>query len=482
MTAQGYQRFIFLLTAALFLWVVSIIPLLGPRAAYALSIKEEQELGEEFLNKIKMRYSLLEDDFAEGYLTDLGDYLASSIRSRPFNFRYYIIKDDTLNAFAAPGGHIFFYSGLLELFETIDELSAVLTHEMGHVMARHLSQRIEQNKMIGFATLAGVLAGALIGGEAAEALTAGSLAAGIQAQLHYSRRDERQADQLGFEYMVDAGFDPHGMIYTLKKLERGNWFQGAQLPGYLLTHPSGPERMANLDSLMSGYEKEAAAKEAIERFTALFPLFKVIIRARCKEPAEAERLFRMDLEKESDSALAHLGLGIALKEQANYEKALFHLKKARRLEPRFHAVLPYLGETFLLMGEGENAIEVLEQARQNYAGGGRAGRFLLAQAYEKQGNHEKAIAILEGLASAAEPVKNEVFYHLGLSYGRSNRLAQAHFNFGRHFARLRKAEKALFHFKKAQELAEGMPVLQDKIRKEEKRLSDRGSDSGIKGP
>ena len=89
-----------------------------------------------------------------------------------------------------------------------DELAAVLCHEMGHVAARHLSNRIEQNKKMAFATLAGLLAGALIGGKAAGAIMTGTMAANMQQQLNYSREDERQADQLGFKYMSLSGSIP----------------------------------------------------------------------------------------------------------------------------------------------------------------------------------------------------------------------------------------------------------------------------------
>ncbi|NIR12428.1 MAG: M48 family metalloprotease, partial [Desulfobacterales bacterium] len=96
-------------------------------------------------------------------------------------------------------GHIFVFSGLINEMEEIDELAAVMCHEIAHVTARHLAHRIEQSKNLGWATLAGILAGILIGGSAGAAVMAGSQAATAQAQLHYSREDERQADQLGFK-------------------------------------------------------------------------------------------------------------------------------------------------------------------------------------------------------------------------------------------------------------------------------------------
>ena len=133
--------------------------------AFALSIEEETILGKNFLVQVKRQFELLDDSFADQFFNNLGLYLIKPLETKPFPFHFYIVKDNSLNAFAAPGGHIFMFSGLINSLESIDEISAVICHEIGHVAARHLSQRIEQSKKIGMATMAGVLAGALIGGQ-----------------------------------------------------------------------------------------------------------------------------------------------------------------------------------------------------------------------------------------------------------------------------------------------------------------------------
>ena len=181
--------------------------LLMPKA-FGLSIEEERKLGQQFLAQIREHFELVEDESVNQFVMDLGRYLAMGLETRPFPFHFYIIKDNTLNAFAGPGGHIFVFSGLIEAMDNLDELAAVTCHELAHISARHLSQRIEQSKKIGLATMAGILAGALIGGELAGAIMTGSVAAGIQAQLHYSRNDERQADQFDL--------DSQGVAKTLR--------------------------------------------------------------------------------------------------------------------------------------------------------------------------------------------------------------------------------------------------------------------------
>lgn len=463
----------FLRAITIFFLLISIgVPCLFDSEAYAISIKEEEELGKEFLRSIKRQYALVEEDFSTRFINDLGAYLSKSRDPKHFRLKFYILKHNTLNAFAAPGGHIFIFSGLIETFDDIDELAGVITHEIGHVAARHLSQRIEQGKRIGYATLAGVLAGVLIGGEAAEALITGSMAANLQAQLQYSRTDERQADQLGFKYMKASGFEPQGMLSTLNKLEKGNWYASGQLPAYLLTHPTGPERMANLDAMISSFRPGVEKHEEVTRFTEMFPIFKAVLRATCLDSFEAERLFRLDLEKDSEALLPLFGLGLVYKEGAKYEKAIYHFKKALEKDHDNIPVLTHLGEAYRMSGDNRTAIVFLERALRLDSKSDSA-RFHLAFAYEKMENYEKAIPLFERLV-LQKGAKNEVYYHLGLSYGKSDRLPLAHYNFGRYFMKIHSPEKARFHFEKAEALAEGMPELTDKIRKQLKALDKKG--------
>lgn len=429
--------------------------------AYALSIEEEQALGQEFLKMVRQRYTLLDDDYTNNIINQLGGYLASPLDTKPFPFHFYIIEDNTLNAFAAPGGHIFVFSGLIEVMDSMDELATVICHEIGHVSARHLSHRMEQGKKISLATMAGILAGVLLGvGPIGEALMTGSMAAGIQAQLHYSREDERQADQLGFEEMKATGFDPEGMVTTLKKIEKGHWFGTDKIPPYLLTHPTGPERMANLDAMLSHY-KPKAPNEKTEMFRQIFPFLKTYVRAKCMDPQEAERRFNSDLRKDPESPLAHLGLGLIYKEKGDYDEAIEHLDKALKGGIGLIPILTNLGEAYQYKGQDKTAITILEKALKLKEDDPSA-LFLLAVSYENLEQYQRSIDLLERLASF-QPVKKEVYYHLGICYGRQNRLALAHYHFGLYFKKTGEVEKARFHFKKAEELAEGNPELKKKI-------------------
>jgi len=450
------------ISAVIFALFFSPYCLFAPRA-FALSTEDETIMGQEFLVQIQERFQLLDDNFTNQYINELGHYLIRPLETRHFPFQFYIINVNMLNAFAAPGGHIFIFSGLIEALDNIDELAAIICHEIGHVAARHLSQRIEQNKMIGIATLAGVLAGILIGGEASGALITGSLAAAQQAQLSYSRTDERQADQLGFKYMKAAGYNPAGMIGALDKLAKGQWLGSNKIPAYLLTHPTGPERMSNLESLMSGYEPGEPKDEA-GFFQELFPVFKTVITAKCLESDQARRIFDRETKEIPESFLPHFGLGLVSLGESDYVKAIEQLEKALEKNPEFVPALIHLGKAYQMSGQDKKAISVLEQAL-NLDDGNRMVTYLLGLSNENLGRYDTATAFFKRL-SAFGRTRNEVYYHLGICYGNKNQLALAHYNFGLYFKNLRQIQKSRFHFHKAEELSSENVRLRKKIREE----------------
>jgi len=433
------------------------------RSAWALSIEDERKMGEEFMAQVLAQLQIVDDPFVDQYINELGQYLTIPLDTRSFPFHFYVINDNTLNAFAAPGGHIFVFSGLILAMDKLDELAAVICHEIGHIAARHLAQRLEQSKAIGLATLAGILAGMLLGGEVAGALMTGSIAAGMQAQLNYSREDERQADQLSYKYMTPTGFDPGGMIEALNKIQKGSWIGTGKIPAYLLTHPTGPERMANLESMMHTYKPVTMTQEA-SRLESDFPAFKTVIAAKCLDPRDAEAYFKRELDKDPKASLAHYGLGMVYMEQSRTDQAIAELKQAVDGNPDFPPLLRTLAEAYSMKGQDKEAEALLEKVLK-LDHGDKAALFLLGITYESADRNREAVALFEKL-SYLPPVRTDVYYHLGLLYGREKRLALAHFNFGLYFKKMGQLQKAGFHLKKAKDLAGGDPVLQKKIQKE----------------
>ncbi|MCK5768656.1 MAG: M48 family metalloprotease, partial [Candidatus Atribacteria bacterium] len=366
-------------------------------------------------------------------------------------------------------GNVFFYSGLINMVDSLDELSAVMCHEIGHVSARHISKGMQRQNKIMIAQLVGLLAGALIGGEAAAPLILGSQAVGQQAIINFTRDNEREADQLGFKYMTAAGFDPREMITLFKQFNQMKRMSPYvdKIPTYLQTHPMDSERMSNADSMMKDYTPEEPGEEAI-RLRKLFPFFQAIIRAKTLEPHDAEKLFLRELGKIPNSISSHYGLGVVYTKDQNDNKAILHLKKALKAKPYFYPILTSLGKAYQGKGEDEKAISFFTKAMALNEEDNSIP-FHIGISYQNMGKHDEAIRYFKKL-TYYKPVESGVYYHLGLSYGRQNKLVLAHYNFGIYYKRWRSIEKATFHFQKAFELAKEYSEMREKIKKEQEEL------------
>ena len=444
-----------------------------PGTVFCMSIEKEEKLGSQYLAEVKRQVNIVDDDFTQEYINNLGSYLASHLDSRPFPFNFYIINDKQLNAFSAPAGHIFIYTGLIEVMD-IDQLAGIICHEMSHVTLRHISNQAEKGTLVSLATMAGILAGAMLGGDAADAMIVGSLAAGQQVMLSYSREDERQADQVGFKYANDSGFDPSAMIGALTKIQQGQ-YNINEIPAYLLTHPLGPERMSNIESMLRIFSPNPIEKDNTEPFREDYPLLKTILKAKYSDTLRAEKAFNEELQEDPDSSLAHLGIALILKGRAEYTGAIDHFQKALKGMSDPLLALRYISETYQLMGNNEEAIKLLEDAMKSKYRNDKSLLFLLATAYQNLEEYSKAAEIYERL-TFMEPVKDQLFYELGMNYGRQDKLGLAHYNFGIYFKRMNRMGESLFHFQKAMELAGNDTALQEKIKKamDEVMMNEKG--------
>lgn len=445
--------------------------------SYALiSLEDEEEIGKRLVVQMQRQVGFIQDDFATQYIDKLGHYLTRPLQTRPFPFHFYVIKENTINAFAAPGGYVFLFSGLINMTDDVDELASVICHEIGHVTARHIAQKIEKSKKLGYLTLAALLMGAIIGGKAAEGLMAGSMAASAQLQLHYSRDDERQADELGFRYISASGFDPSAMFSVLKKITEQSLYALDQVPQYLLTHPIGAERLSNVQAMLSTYKPIPPTKEVLW-FRKQFPLFKTIVYAKSVDPNNAINYYRDVLKQDPDSPLANFGLGMVYIRISEYKKAINCMEKTLEKWPDSVPVLINLGIAYQRLGKNNKAVEVLERALK-INDISRSALFFLGISYENMRKYKKAIEIFKRL-SYLKPAKSNVYYHLGISYGKMGEFGLAHYNFGIYFSKLYQINKARFHFLKAREFAKGNKRLLDEV---SARLMDLTGDSKKRRP
>jgi len=254
---------------AIIIAAVISMQMIFPQSAFAITLGEEDEMSREFMRVVLRHFDVIRDPIISDYVNEIGNKILAVVPPQPFKYHFYVIKEDVYNAFSAPAGQIFINSGLIEAMESEDELAGILAHEISHSVCRHISQKIERSGKIGLATLAGVVAGILMGiggaGSAAGAVVMGSAAAGQSVSLAYSREDEAQADQLGMKFLTDAGYNADGLIVILKKIRARQWFDSKDIPTYLLTHPAVENRIAYIDSWIQTHPKPKNASRRMIR-------------------------------------------------------------------------------------------------------------------------------------------------------------------------------------------------------------------------
>jgi predicted Zn-dependent protease len=223
-------------------------------ACGTLSVDDEKKIGAQYQAQLRKEMVFVRDPVTVKYVRDFGEQLAGAARPSPFDFRFYVIEDEAVNAFAIPGGAMYVNTGLLMKVHNGAELAAVMSHEMGHVTARHMAKRINTQRETGFVVNIFYMAIAILTGNPYLA-NAGGLAGQVAGQAFlttFSRDDEREADALGFETMTNAGWNPNGMVTMFETLKKeGGGSSG--MPQFLSTHPATDERIQNARALVEKY-------------------------------------------------------------------------------------------------------------------------------------------------------------------------------------------------------------------------------------
>ncbi len=417
-----------------------------PGEAAALTIKEEKELAEEFLQTVRDRYKIIEDPAISDYINRLGRGIVSELPPQPFDYHFYVIEQDTYNAFAGPAGHIFVFSGLFEALTHEGELAALLAHEIAHASCRHISKMIESSKKTSIGSLAGVIAGILIGlggaSSVGSAIAIGSMAAGESATLAYSREKEMQADQLGREYLQKAGYDLHSMLSLLKTIRTQEWFDTDQVPTYLRTHPATRDRLSYLATTLSSRpapppEKNHAFERAHTRLCALYG-----------NPGEALVRYREKIEsRQPATPMDHYGYGLALEREGNTAAAVEHVRKAYKAHPEDPFMAEDLGRLYFLNGSYEKALSMLKETTRQ-ATTGPEGMHYLGRTQLALG---QTAAATETFTELVEDYPDHLrgLYFLGKCYAEQNDPGHAHYYLGLYHKERKDRENAAFHFKLA---------------------------------
>jgi predicted Zn-dependent protease len=434
-------------------WVLLLamtIPLILPSPARAITFGEEEELSVEMLRIIFKKLPVVEDPYITGYVNRVGRRILSVMPEQPFRYQFYVINQADYNAFATPAGHIFVYSGLLEAMDGEDELAGILGHEIAHVYCRHISQKIELAKKVGWAQIAGMAAGVLLGAAgggaaAASAVTMGSAATGATAQLSFSRENETQADQLGLKFLTEAGYGTEGLLRVLKKIRGKQWFSKNQVPVYMMTHPAIEDRIAYVTSWIEDHK--ADAKPKLKTDPAEFERILTRLIVEYNDATAELALLDQTLQRDPGNILVRYRYGLVLARANRSAEAITQLKEVLARNAFNPYMLRDLGKVYFLAGRLDQAMGTLESARGMIPADPDT-LFFLGRTQQELGHRAEAIALYTDVIQKA-PDYREAYYFLGQNLGQQGSLADAHYYLGLYHLRGRDFKTAAVQFKQS---------------------------------
>jgi predicted Zn-dependent protease len=413
-------------------------------SARALTIAEEKKVGRELYDKLEKHGYLERNPRIENYLTELGSRLLA--HSNPiFDFRFSVVKNSGVNAFATPGGYVYVFRGLIDLVEKESELAGVLAHEIAHVNARHIASIAARSGKMSIATMAALLAGALFGGggQATAAIAAMTMATATHMNLQYRREHEEEADRLGMAYLVQSGYDGKAMVDFLKTMRRYE-FYSSSIPSYFLTHPGTDERIRYLDGMLQTTYRNQGGGESI---VGGLRRVQAILALDGKNLDITRRKYEAELKSDPDDVDALYGLALVQEKTGMLALALENFQKALQRAPDDEDIVRDTGIAYLRAGHAEEAVTLLRRAcRLNE--NSETTLSWLARAHEATGEYASALVVYRKLGTRKiDDV--DIYYNMAMTYGRTDHPGESHYYFGRFFKERNRKDSALFHFKAA---------------------------------
>jgi len=205
---------------------------------YYYSTEKEIKMGQSINRQVEKELKFSEDPLDRKRVEDIGQKIAAVSDRKEIKYHFEVLADETVNAVSLPGGYIYVNTGLLEKVSNDDELACILAHEIGHIVARHHIKKLQA--MQAYSVLRLLVA---VTPQSSPEVGSAADVAFLEFLLGYSREDELLADQLGARYARLAGYDPHGMITFLTKLQDINRRMPLKGRTYYKTHPYVPDRI-----------------------------------------------------------------------------------------------------------------------------------------------------------------------------------------------------------------------------------------------
>lgn len=326
----------------------TVNPVTNRREFSLLSESAEVRMGEEYYPIFtQVYYGEYPDANLQKYVQEVGDRLAKESHRPGLNYEFNVLNTSIPNAFALPGGKISITRGLLSILDSEDQLAGILGHEIGHVTARHSARRYSQT-ILAQTALAGAayyLQQSDIKGS--DFLIMGGAFGTQLLLLRYSRDNEREADELGIEYMTKAGYNPEAYSEVMEKFLQFYSNEPSRFEAIFSTHPLTSERVRDAKNIVNKKHSDSTNKpykistfqnamQTINRNSEAYSIFdKGVALFNENKYDKAKEKFEQSISLFNNDALFHYYLSNTEYKLNNIREAKRHSDAAVRLYPDF---------------------------------------------------------------------------------------------------------------------------------------------------
>ena len=402
---------------------------------------EEVRISREFRREAKKVLKFVNDPEVERYIDRIGRRILAATGPLSFDYRFFVVDEDQLNAFSVPGGSIYVYTGLIERTKNTDELAGVLGHEITHAKNHHMARASGPDAV----SILSLLAMVALARSGSGAQAAGMVGQAVSAtrQLAFSRQLEMEADTLGTRYMAAAGYDPKGTIEFLKILDQERALNPVDVPAYILSHPISQERIANAELVVKSLGQTQPRPDDP---TALKKVQIVIRMDRANRDDVVHEYEKLVKQAPHNPELLYL-LGYAQQHQGQLSEARINYEQARKIWPENAGLQRDLGRLYGEIGDFANARTAFEQSLATEPNEPLTYLYL-GEMLEKSGDLRSAVGSYLNAQNLA-PLWDRPLYKLGMLYGKLDRPGDGYYYLGRAFALQDEDDKAINNLERA---------------------------------
>jgi beta-barrel assembly-enhancing protease len=225
----------------------ALLAIAGAAACASVSQQQEVQIGAQTAQQVDAQLPMLRDNVIDAYVNSLGNAIASRTSRADLQWHFAVVNTDVINAFALPGGYVYVNRGVLSRASNESELAGVLGHEIEHVVRRHSVKQMEQAQG---ANIGVGLACALTRVCENQAAQAAIQVGGTAVFAKFSRADEVQADEGGFQNVIRAGINPRGMLTFFQKLLSEEQSGSSNVSAWFSDHPGTQDRIADIQRML----------------------------------------------------------------------------------------------------------------------------------------------------------------------------------------------------------------------------------------